>query len=46
MALAALAKKLFRTLAKVIPQCGMVSQAPVFNLFLAFFAILPWHSQR
>jgi membrane protein len=40
MALAALAKKLFRTLAKVIPQCGMVSQAVAFNMFLAFFAVL------
>ena len=40
MALTALAKKLFRTLARVIPQCGMVSQAVAFNMFLAFFAIL------
>jgi hypothetical protein len=31
MALAAPAKKLFRTPAKVIPQCGMVSQAVAFN---------------
>jgi membrane protein len=36
----ALAKKLFRTLARVIPQCGMVSQAVAFNMFLAFFAVL------
>jgi membrane protein len=40
MALPALAKKLFRTLARVIPQCGMVSQAVAFNMFLAFFAVL------
>jgi membrane protein len=35
-----LAKKLLRTLAKVIPQCSMISQAVAFNMFLAFFAIL------
>ena len=35
-----LAKKLFRTLARVIPQCGMISQAVAFNMFLAFFPIL------
>jgi len=35
-----LAKKLFRTLARVIPQCGMVSQAVAFNMFLAFFSLL------
>ncbi len=40
MALTTLAKKLFRTLAKVIPQCGMASQAVAFNMFLAFFAVL------
>jgi membrane protein len=40
MALTALAKKLFRTLARVIPQCGMVSQAVAFNMFLVFFAVL------
>jgi membrane protein len=40
MALPGLAKKLFRTLARVIPQCGMVSQAVAFNMFLAFFAVL------
>ncbi len=40
MVLTALAKKLHRTLARVIPQCGMVSQAVAFNMFLAFFAIL------
>lgn len=40
MALTALAKKLFRTLARIVPQCGMVSQAVAFNMFLAFFAVL------
>jgi len=40
MALSSLAKKLFRTFARVIPQCGMVSQAVAFNMFLAFFPIL------
>jgi membrane protein len=40
MTLASLAKKLFRTLVRVIPQCGMVSQAVAFNVFLAFFAVL------
>ena len=40
MWLGSLAKKLFRTLARVIPQCGMVSQAVAFNMFLAFFPIL------
>jgi len=40
MAITALAQKLFRTLARVIPQCGMVSQAVAFNMFLAFFAVL------
>src|ERR1700757_5208699 len=40
MWLISLAKKLFRTLARVIPQCGMVSQAVAFNMFLAFFPIL------
>jgi membrane protein len=35
-----LAKKLRRTLKRVIPQCSMVSQAVAFNMFLAFFAIL------
>jgi membrane protein len=40
MALASLGKKLFRTLARLIPQCGMVSQAVAFNMFLAFFAVL------
>jgi membrane protein len=40
MALRAIAKKLFRTLTRVIPQCGMVSQAVAFNMFLAFFPSL------
>ncbi len=40
MGLGSLAKKLFRTLARVIPQCGMISQAVAFNMFLAFFPIL------
>ena len=40
MALRSIAKKLFRTLARVIPQCGMVSQAVAFNMFLAFFSSL------
>jgi membrane protein len=40
MALKSLAKKLFRALARVIPQCGMISQAVAFNMFLAFFPIL------
>jgi len=40
MALRSIAKKLFRTLARVIPQCGMISQAVAFNMFLAFFPIL------
>lgn len=40
MSLISLAKKSFRTLARVIPQCGMVSQAVAFNMFLAFFSLL------
>jgi membrane protein len=40
MALNPLATKLFRTLARVIPQCGMISQAVAFNMFLVFFPIL------
>ena len=40
MALNSFAKKLFRALARVIPQCGMVSQAVAFNMFLAFFSSL------
>jgi membrane protein len=38
--LSSVANKLYRTLAKVIPQCSMISQAVAFNMFLAFFAIL------
>jgi membrane protein len=40
MALISLAKKLFWTLARIIPQCGMASQAVAFNMFLAFFPTL------
>src|SRR5512146_1804616 len=40
MTLASLAKKLFRTVARVVPQWGMRSQAVAFNMFLAFFPIL------
>jgi membrane protein len=40
MPLSSVAKKLFRTTARVIPQCGMVSQAVAFNMFLAFFPSL------
>jgi hypothetical protein len=40
MALSSFAKKLFRTAARVIPQCGMVSPAVAFTMFLAFFRIL------
>jgi membrane protein len=40
MALTFLAKRLFRSIARVIPRCGMVSQAVAFNMFVSFFAIL------
>jgi membrane protein len=40
MAPSSLVKKLFRTFARVIPQCAMVSQAVAFNMFLAFFPTL------
>ena len=40
MALRVFAKKLVRTIARVIPQCGMVSQAVAFNMFLVFFPSL------
>src|SRR6185312_8334004 len=33
-------KKLACTVARVIPQCGMVSQAVAFNMFLVFFPSL------
>jgi membrane protein len=36
----ALAKRTLRTLARVFPKCGMISQAIAFNLFLAFFPTL------
>jgi len=36
----ALAKKLLRIVGRVIPRCGMVSQAVAFNMFLAFFPTL------
>src|ERR1700675_1974975 len=40
MGLKSVARKLFRTLARIVPQCGMVSQAVAFNMFLAFFPTL------
>ncbi|HZQ19045.1 MAG TPA: YihY/virulence factor BrkB family protein [Terriglobales bacterium] len=40
MDLSSFAKKLVRTVARVIPQCGMVSQAVAFNMFLVFFPSL------
>jgi membrane protein len=40
MTLNSLARKLFRALARVIPQCSMISQAVAFNMFLVFFPIL------
>jgi len=40
MDLSSFAKKLVRTAARVIPQCGMVSQAVAFNMFLVFFPSL------
>src|SRR5579862_3926343 len=36
----AVGKKLFGTVARVIPQCSMISQAVAFNMFMAFFAVL------
>jgi membrane protein len=38
--ISAAGKKLFGTVARVIPQCSMISQAVAFNMFLAFFALL------
>jgi membrane protein len=38
--LLSVAKKLRRTVTRVIPQCSMISQAVAYNMFLAFFAIL------
>lgn len=40
MALVSFPKRLARTAARVIPQCGMVSQAVAFNMFLVFFPSL------
>ena len=40
MDLSSSAKKLVRTVARVIPQCGMVSQAVAFKMFLVFFPSL------
>lgn len=40
MALTLITKRLFRSIARVVPRCGMVSQAVAFNMFLSFFAIL------
>src|SRR5579872_4933830 len=40
MTLTLLTKRLFRSIARVVPRCGMVSQAVAFNMFLSFFAIL------
>lgn len=40
MALSSFARKLIRTVARVVPQCGMVSQAVAFNMFLVFFPSL------
>src|ERR1700730_3748769 len=40
MGLKSVARKLFRTVARIVPQCGMVSQAVAFNMFLAFFPML------
>lgn len=38
--ISAFGKKLFGTVARVIPQCSMISQAVAFNMFLAFFSLL------
>jgi membrane protein len=38
--MSAVGKKLFGTVARVIPQCSMISQAVAFNMFMAFFAVL------
>jgi len=37
---ATLPKRILRLLGRVFPQCGMISQAIAFNLFLAFFPTL------
>ena len=40
MGLGSIPKKVFRTVARVVPQCGMVSQAVALNMFLVFFPSL------
>ncbi len=40
MSIVSVGSRLFRTLARVIPRCGMISQAVAFNMFLAFFPSL------
>jgi membrane protein len=40
MTVGSFSKRLVRTVARVIPQCGMVSQAVAFNMFLVFFPSL------
>jgi membrane protein len=40
MGLNSFTRKLLGTVARVIPQCGMVSQAVAFNMFLVFFPSL------
>src|SRR5262249_33490988 len=40
IAAAALARRLWKVLARVFPQCSMIAQAIAFNLFLAFFPTL------
>src|SRR5271163_2308730 len=37
---AALSKRVYRMVIRVFPECGTISQAVAFNLFLAFFPIL------
>src|SRR5271168_505782 len=36
----ALSKRLYRMVTRVFPQCGMISQAVAYNVFLAFFPTL------
>jgi len=40
MIAASLAKRVWRSLARVFPRCAVLAQATAFNLFLAFFPIL------
>jgi membrane protein len=40
IAAASLAKRVWRTLARVFPKCAVLAQATAFNLFLAFFPML------